>query len=442
MVSQLQVLNKVLNSGDFSIITKNNLTADKFFNYKAEFEYLKAHYNTYQTVPDKLTFAKAFPDFDFQEVNEPDSYLLSQLNNDYNQAYLATAFNKMKQLLESDQIEAAVQQLKDTADGLQTVAGMTCTNLLTDTSRYDRYLEMSLNKKDYYISTGFEELDNLIGGIDTKNENMVLAARTGVGKTWTLLVMAAAASKAGKRVGIYSGEMSVDKVGYRLDTLLGHGKILNKAITRGDLSIQKNYKQYIDDLKNNLDGYGDILVLTPKDINGPATVDALQAFVEREHLDILFVDQYSLLEDTSHAKSSWERVGNISKAIKNLQVMKQIPIISVSQMNRTKADKEDDSVQDTTQIGLSDRIGQDATCVIMLSRKQIKDSLDPTKIIGEQLILNVVKSRDGGDNRQLTYAADFNSGTFHYVDEGLSSEDAEKLQNSYDVDLSAGENQF
>ena len=46
---------------------------------------------------------------------------------------------------------------------------------------------------------------------------------------------------------------------------------------------------------------------------------------------------------------------NISKDIKNLQVMSRIPIISVSQMNRTK---NDDGEQDTTQIGLSDRIGQ------------------------------------------------------------------------------------
>ena len=30
------------------------------------------------------------------------------------------------------------------------------------------------------------------------------------------------------------------------------------------------------------------------------------------------------------------KVANISKAIKNLQVMKQIPIVAVSQMNRTK----------------------------------------------------------------------------------------------------------
>ena len=48
---------------------------------------------------------------------------------------------------------------------------MTCTSLIHDTSRYDRYLDRAQNKDKYYISTGFPELDRMIGGIDIQNEN-------------------------------------------------------------------------------------------------------------------------------------------------------------------------------------------------------------------------------------------------------------------------------
>ena len=51
------------------------------------------------------------------------------------------------------------------------------------------------------------------------------------GKTWIGLKFAMAAALAGERVGIYSGEMSERKVGYRFDTLVSH--ISNYAITRG-----------------------------------------------------------------------------------------------------------------------------------------------------------------------------------------------------------------
>lgn len=426
MTSQFQIINKILQTKDYSLISMNNLTEDHFFQYRAEFNFIKNHYEKFRVVPDRLTFLNTFSDFDVTDVTEPDAYLLEQLIKDYNTSYMATGFNKIKKLIESGHIDEAANYFSTMPDGLQQGATMTCTSLFKDTSRYDRYMDRLHNRGKYYLSTGFRELDNMIGGIDLQNENMVIAARTGVGKSWTLIKMAVEAAKQGKNVGMYSGEMAVDKVGYRVDTLLGH--IDNQAITRGndlDPSVPIKYKQYLDNLQYNVSG--DFKVLTPQDIAGPATVAALRTFIEKHKLDILFVDQFSLLEDTSRAKTTHEKVANISKEIKNLQVLTGIPIISVSQMNRTK---EEDGEQDTTQIGLSDRIGQDATCVIMLSRKLTYHDEAKTQIKDDQLILNVVKSRDGG-NGKLIYKADFNSGTFIYLDPNLGEQASQELANRY-----------
>ena len=412
MTAQLQVLNKILQNKDFSLVELNNLTEDFFFAYKAEFNYIKNHYEKYNTVPDKLTFLNVFPEFDIIDVSEPDSYLIEQLYKDYNSSFIATRFNKIKGLIEADKTDEAVDYLVKSIDNLHQGSAIQSHDLFKDTSRYDRYLERVTNHGKYYISTGFKELDDIIGGLDCENENMVIAARTGIGKTWTLLIMAAAAAKQGKRVGIYSGEMSIDKVGYRLDTIIGG--INNNVITRGiDTSVQLQYKQYLEKLQNGIysKDTGTIKVLTPNDIAGPATVAALRAFVEKEHLDILFIDQYSLLEDTSHAQSGHERVANISKAVKNLQVMKRIPIVSVAQMNRTK---NEDGEKDTTQIGLSDRIGQDATCIIMLDRERIYSDKEKTQITDDRLIMDITKSRDGGTGK-LIYHANFNTGKFDLI---------------------------
>lgn len=427
MTSQFQVLNKILQNKDYSFITLNNLTAEYFFNYTAEYEFIKAHYDLYHVVPDRLTFLNSFPDFVIQDVNEPDKYLVEQLYNDYNQSYLAKRFNGMKKLLEADDTDGATKYLMDSINNLHIGSALQCTDIMSDTSRYERYLDMTVNQSKYYISTGFPELDKIITGIDRRNENMVIAARTGVGKSWLLLYMAASASKQGLTVGIYSGEMSVDKVAYRIDTLLG--QIDNRKISRGDLYYKDHYKNYLDSLRYS--NFGPIKVLTPNDIAGPATVDALQAFVEKEHLDILFIDQYSLLEDSSKARVAHEKVANISKAVKNLQVLKQIPIISVSQMNRTK---NEDKTQDTSQIALSDRIGQDATVILMLDKQE---SEDPNHKGSFKVTLNIVKSRDGGDGRKLDYLWDFNTGICKYISnnaDGITSEeDFEELENSYNI---------
>ena len=427
MTSQFQIINKILQTKDYSFITLNNLTVEYFFNYKAEYEFIKTHYDTYHTVPDRLTFLNSFPDFVIQDVNEPDNYLIEQLYNDYNQSYLASRFNGIKKLLEADDTAGATKFFLESIEKLHIGSALQCTDIMSDTSRYDRYLDMIANQSKYFISTGFPELDKIITGIDRRNENMVIAARTGVGKSWLLLAMAAAASRQGLAVGIYSGEMSVDKVAYRIDTLIGN--IDNKKISRGELFYKDHYKNYLDSLKCSK--YGPIKVLTPNDIAGPATVDALQAFIEKEHLDILFIDQYSLLEDTSRAKVAHEKVANISKAVKNLQVLKQIPIISVSQMNRTK---NEDKTHDTTQIALSDRIGQDATIILMLDKQE---SEDPAHKGSHKVTLNLVKSRDGGDGRKLDYLWDFNTGIYKYIsnsNDGVTSEeDFEELENSYSV---------
>ena len=80
MVSQLQIINKILQTKDMSLVLLNNLNEDHFFSYPAEFKFLKNHYDLYRTVPDRITFVNAFNDFDIVDVAEPDTYLIEQRN--------------------------------------------------------------------------------------------------------------------------------------------------------------------------------------------------------------------------------------------------------------------------------------------------------------------------------------------------------------------------
>ena len=153
-----------------------------------------------------------------------------------------------------------------------------------------------------------------------QEELATIAARTNQGKSWLLLKCAIAAAEQGLNVGIYSGEMSENKVGYRVDTLISH--ISNGKMIHGDASIQVDYKRYLESLKGRMKGT--IRVLTPAMINGAAGVTALRAFIEKDKLDMLCVDQHSLLEDDKGAKNPTERAANISRDLKNLQVMKKI----------------------------------------------------------------------------------------------------------------------
>lgn len=393
---QLQVLNKIIQNSDPSLILLNNLNETFFSDYPDEFKYILDHYNQFGVIPDKETFIEKFNDFDFIQVNEPDAYLINELYNDRNKRELAVVFNKMRTLLMNNDINEATKLFKETSEKMADSVHLDSVDIFKDTSRFQDYVERSQDFGKFYISTGFKELDEVLGGWDREDELATIVARTNQGKSWLLLKTALAAAEQGLKVGLYSGEMSVRKVGYRVDTLLGH--ISNSAMIRGNLDIHNQYEKYIQDLK---DGKvkGTIKVLTPDMISGPAGVTALRAFIEKEKLDMLCIDQHSLLEDDRKAKNPVEKAANISRDLKNLQVMERIPIISVSQQNRNSTE----NGVDTTHIAQSDRIGQDSTVILNFEQD------------GKVLTMHILKSRDSVVGKKLQYAIDLDKGIFQYL---------------------------
>ena len=291
-------------------------------------------------------------------------------------------------------------------------------DILRDTTRYDDYIDRTEDWKKFFVKTGFPELDQIIGGWDRKEELATIVARSNMGKSWILIKCACAAAEQGLRVGIYSGEMSARKVGYRIDTLIGH--ISNTALTKGKREIQNEYKKFLDSLPEKYPGV--IKVLTPTMIGGPAGVTALRAFIEKDNLDILFVDQHSLLEDDRKAKNPVEKASNISKDLKNLQVLKQVPIISVSQQNRTSTE----NGVGLEHVAQSDRIAQDSTIVLFFEQK---DGI---------IKMHLVKSRDSANMKDLSYAVDFEHGIFSYIPEennALDGQGATELLQEYEEDV-------
>ena len=328
-------------------------------------------------------------------VNESPEYLIKSLMDDYNTRKIIATVNKIKPYLIDGRVDDAVKEIKGTMENMSQGVSLQCVDILRDTRRYDDYVERTQDFGKYYISTGFPELDQIVGGFDREEELATIVARTNYGKSWILLKCAVAACKQGLNVGIYSGEMSERKVGYRIDTLIGH--ISNGGLTHGNESIQVEYKKYIDNLATMFKG--SIKVLTPNMISGPANVNALRLFIEKEHLDILFVDQLSLLEDQRKGYTPVEKMSNISKDLKLLQVLKRVPIISVCQQNRTASE----NGVDTTQIAQSDRIGQDSTMILFIEKKD------------DVMKLHLVKSRDSENGKTLTYHVDLNKGNFIYI---------------------------
>ncbi len=418
MIVQPQFINYLLSSKDSSLITVNNLTDDFFSDYKDEFNYIRNHLQQYGKIPDITTFVSVFPQFDVFDVTESPKYLLDALYEDRNKRYLVKSFNLIRDAINNNDIDKALRIQRETNDKLVQAKHLESVDIFQDTSRYNAFIDKMTDFNKYYVSTGFPELDEVIGGWDRKEEYATIIARPGVGKSFVLLKTALAAAEKGLKVGLYSGEMTPNKVGYRLDSLISH--ISNTKLNHGNADVQIDYQKFIDNIKKDIPGT--IIILTPAMVGGPVGVGTLRAFIEKEKLDMLCVDQHSLLSDDRGARNIIERAANISTDLKLLQTLTGIPIITVSQQNREKVEE---GAVDTRNVSQSDKIGQDSTIVIALEKKE------------SVLTLNLIKTRDGGEGKHLRYLINLDKGSFAFLpdeEDATKGSKCEDLKNDFEYD--------
>ena len=180
---QEQVLSHIILNNDSSIITLNNLNDKYFSDYTTEYKYITQFYNSYGKIPDKETFLNSFPNFDLIDVHEPVSYLLEELVKDKNKRFLADNYNKIRNMIMNDNIEDAMQLLREASEESGHSVSLQCVDLIHDTSRYDKYLDKMSNLDRYFTKTGFKELDDLIGGWNKDEDLATIVARNGLGKS-------------------------------------------------------------------------------------------------------------------------------------------------------------------------------------------------------------------------------------------------------------------
>lgn len=405
---QLQVLNKLLIDKSYSFITLNNLDKSYFDEYPQEFEYIENHFNKYGKVPDRETFISQFPNFDFIDVQESAKFLYDSLAEEhlYKKAY--NVFSEVSKEMQTGDSRVAISKLLSRMPELTTQLSYEAVDLIKDADeRFNEYVDKGENFEKYYIPSGLTELDKIIGGWDKSNDLVAICARPGIGKSWWIDYFAINAAKAGKTVGLYSGEMSESQVGYRIDTFESH--ISNYKISKGFSDIINEYKQHIDKIQ---DISGKLLVCTPKLLNGSPTVSKLRGFCEKYKIDILFVDQYSLLTTDKYVKNRTERFEQVSLELKMLQSELQIPVICACQLNRGAVDNEVGKDPGTENIAGSDRIAQDSSIVITILQGR-----------NNTVTLNVIKSRSGVTGDKLEYNWDIDKGILNYIPNNLSNAD-------------------
>lgn len=394
---ELQIINYAFAHNSVKFFIENGVNGDYFTTYRPHYEFLMSFCEQYQQLPSKETFNSKFVDnWEWVTVNDPQDYLLEKLEEAKLYRDLISEYKEIGNLIKAEKSDKAVEKMATISQKFLKQKKTDCIDLIDDAKiRFNEYVERVNNPDKAFVTTGLDELDDILGGWDMKNESALICARTGFGKSWWLIYFALQAAKTGLRVGFYSGEMELDLVGYRMDTFLGN--IANGSLTHGNGSIREQYENYIETLNKVVTGH--IFCLTPDMCGGSVTTSKLRAFIEKYDIQMMCIDQFSLLNDENGAKNPREQAVNISKDLRNIQRLLKIPMLIAVQLNR----EENENGPSTRNISESDRIGQDATTVLFIERKM------------DNVIISVGKSRNAKTGDKLTYAWNINMGLLHYI---------------------------
>ena len=236
------------------------------------------------------------------------------------------------------------------------------------------------------VSSGFRELDNLTAGLQN-GELIIIAGRTSMGKTAFALNIAEHTALADENpVAIFSMEMSASSLAQRMISSLGRvnahsiktGQLEERDWNRVDGAIQqiKNAPIYIDDTPS----------LTPIELRARARR------IQREKgLSLIVIDYLQLMSVHGNKENRATEISEISRNLKALARELNIPIIALSQLNRSVEQRTDKQPQ-MSDLRESGAIEQDADLIAFIYREEVYDPDTDKKGVA---LINVAKQRNG-----------------------------------------------
>jgi len=230
------------------------------------------------------------------------------------------------------------------------------------------------------LSTGFTDLDELTSGLQP-SDLVIIAARPSRGKTAFALNLAEAAAMRGKKaVAVFSMEMSASQLAFRLISSLG--RVHAQHLRNGDLAEEdwprvtsaitmlSDAKIFIDD--------------TPA--MSPVEMRSRSRRLQREHgLGLIVIDYLQLMQVPGNSENRATEISEISRGLKALAKELNVPVIALSQLNRSLEQRADKRPM-MSDLRESGAIEQDADVIMFIYRDEYYNKESPDKGLAEIII--------------------------------------------------------
>jgi replicative DNA helicase len=236
------------------------------------------------------------------------------------------------------------------------------------------------------IATGFTNYDEKTSGLQN-SDLIIIAGRPSMGKTSFAMNLAEnAALNNDNSVAVFSMEMPGDQLALRMMSSLGRidshnlrtGKLDDHDWPRliSSVSMLSKAKLFIDDTA----------ALTPTELR------ARTRRLKREHgLDLVIIDYLQLMQVGGSTENRATEISEISRSLKALAKELQVPIIALSQLNRS-VEQRPDKRPIMSDLRESGSIEQDADVILFIYRDEVYNPESNDKGTAEIIIR---KQRNG-----------------------------------------------
>lgn len=233
------------------------------------------------------------------------------------------------------------------------------------------------------ISTGFVDLDKKTAGLQ-KSDLIIVAARPSMGKTtFAMNLCENAALNSKKPVLVFSLEMPSEQIMMRSlaslsrvdQTKIRTGKGLTDqdwASIGSTMGIFKNKPNlFIDDSSG----------LTPTELRSRAR----RVYRENDGLSMIMVDYLQLMRAPAFSDNRTLEIAEISRSLKALAKELEVPVVALSQLNRTLENRQDKRPVNSD-LRESGSIEQDADLIMFIYRDEVYHPESEDKGIAEVII--------------------------------------------------------
>lgn len=249
----------------------------------------------------------------------------------------------------------------------------------------DRYEALSKRGEGVTgINSGYSDLDRLTCGFQP-SDLIIIAGRPGMGKSALMINMARSIALSGRKVGVFSLEMSKSQITDRLNAIESG---VNSLKFRSGRFTKDDWIAIVDGIDKlyDLDIYINDDSLTHMELRRGARL------MKKAGIEIIFVDYLGLMVGEK-GYGRVEEVSSITRSLKACAKELDIPVVALSQLNRSVENRDNNNKRPRlSDLRDSGAIEQDADLVIFIYRDEVYNEFSPDRGIAE---LNIAKQRNG-----------------------------------------------